>query len=220
MKATVKHIWKILKKLMVGFLAFLLLYALIALLLSYIPVNRSKQVENGPISLYASTNGVHVDLIVPVADMSPELKALLQPGPTVQFIGFGWGDRKFYLETPTWSDLTVYNFMNSFFWPSSSLVHVTYHERAYQNWKALSASKEQLFKLCTALQSGFKKDTVGGIIELPEMGYYHNDTFFEGAGSYTLFRTCNVWTNQKMKQADLPAVLWTPFPWPVMGRFE
>ncbi|MEO1434699.1 MAG: DUF2459 domain-containing protein [Bacteroidota bacterium] len=220
MKTTVKRVLKILKKGLIGFFAFLSIYVLIALLLSYIPVNRSKYVENGPKTLYASTNGVHVDLIVPVADMSPKFREQLQPAPEVQFIGFGWGDRKFYLETPTWGDLTVYNFMNSFFWPSSSLVHVTYHQSAFKNWEQLSASEDQVLELCAALESGFKTDEANGFTELPGKGYYDNDTFFEGAGSYTLFRTCNVWTNQKMKQAGLPAVLWTPFPWPVMGRFE
>ncbi|MEM6725187.1 MAG: DUF2459 domain-containing protein [Bacteroidota bacterium] len=220
MKGTLKRIWKILKNGFIGFFSFLGIYALIAFLLSYIPVNRSKQEENGSKTLYASSNGVHVDLILAVADMDPELRALLNPAPSVQFIGFGWGDRKFYLETPTWGDLTLYNFMNSFFWPSSSLVHVTFHKHAYKNWKQLSASEEQVVQLSQALQSGFAIDPAGRITELPGTGYSNNDTFFEGAGSYTLFRTCNVWTNQKMKQADLPAVLWTPFPWPVMRRFE
>ena len=42
-------------------------------------------------------------------------------------------------------------------------------------------------------------------------GYQHNDRFFEGRGSYHLFRTCNVWTNEAVAAAGLPAGLWAPF---------
>ena len=40
--------------------------------------------------------------------------------------------------------------------------------------------------------------------------YGKRDAFYEAKGNYSLFTTCNTWTNTGLKEAKLPACLWTP----------
>jgi hypothetical protein len=39
--------------------------------------------------------------------------------------------------------------------------------------------------------------------------YGKNDAFYEAKGSYSLFHTCNTWTNNALKSANQKAALWT-----------
>ncbi|XQC04883.1 DUF2459 domain-containing protein [Arcobacter cryaerophilus gv. pseudocryaerophilus] len=38
-----------------------------------------------------------------------------------------------------------------------------------------------------------------------------NDAFYEAIGSYSIFHTCNTWTNNLLKKASLPASFWLAF---------
>jgi len=44
---------------------------------------------------------------------------------------------------------------------------------------------------------------------------FQGSIFFEAAGTYSLFNTCNNWTSQALKQAGIGTHLWTPFTWGV-----
>ena len=104
MKA-IKKILRILGKVLLSFLGFILLYFLFALLLSRIPTNTQKLACETNCQLYASTNGIHADLILPVNQLSTVIQEQLNIRPSTTYIGIGWGDKKLYLETPTWKDL-------------------------------------------------------------------------------------------------------------------
>lgn len=215
-----KRAAKIVKTIGLLILSFLLIYFGLGLLFSIIPVNRQDLKCVSDQTLYASTNGVHVDLIIPVEQIDSSLAKMIHLDEDVQYVGFGWGDRKFYLETPEWSDLRISTVSRAFFVKSSSLVHVSYHAGRYKHWESMSVCEAQLKGLNEALKEAFYKNESGQAVELVGQGYSNQDTFFEGKGKYSLFKTCNVWTNQKMKRAEIPAVYWTPFPFPIMKRFE
>ena len=41
--------------------------------------------------------------------------------------------------------------------------------------------------------------------------YGNSDAFYDATGSYSLFHTCNSWTNNALKAAGMKASVWTPF---------
>ena len=41
--------------------------------------------------------------------------------------------------------------------------------------------------------------------------YGTSDCFYEAEGKYSLFKTCNVWTNNTLKVSGLKAAFWAPF---------
>ena len=93
----------------IGFLlGAVFLYVILGLLIPYIPVRAEKTDDAKIIELYILTNGVHTDLVVPVKskyiDWSSKLPFENTKGQKTDFdyISFGWGDKGFYLDTPTW----------------------------------------------------------------------------------------------------------------------
>ncbi|MFW3327891.1 DUF2459 domain-containing protein, partial [Aliarcobacter butzleri] len=41
--------------------------------------------------------------------------------------------------------------------------------------------------------------------------YGQNDAFYEAIGSYSIFHTCNTWTNNVLKNANLLSSKWVAF---------
>ncbi len=58
----------------------------------------------------------------------------------------------------------------------------------------------------------------GPVRLLPGKGYGYGDNFYEGAGAYRMFMTCNQWTNHTLADAGVRAVVWSPLPYGVMRR--
>ena len=84
-------------------------YIIISLILTSITVNRTELRVNNNKVVYLSTNGVHLEIIIPLNELSIELKKGLAYTQDEKYFSFGWGDENFYLNTPTWNDLTFAN---------------------------------------------------------------------------------------------------------------
>ena len=91
---------------------FISLYILCALVLSRIEVAESVCDEQ-IIECYILTNGVHTDLVLPLTNPLKDWTQVVSSSDTKskgnqhQWVAFGWGDKGFYLATPTWADLTL-----------------------------------------------------------------------------------------------------------------
>ena len=93
--------------------------------------------------VYLRSNGVHVDFVLPYSSLSPELKKLNEPSDIASYISFGWGDKNFYLNTPTWSDLTLKTTLKALFWKSETLIHLTRYSQTESTWKKIPISMQQ-----------------------------------------------------------------------------
>ena len=78
----------------------------------------------------------------------------------------GWGDRGFYLETPTWADLKASTALAAMFWPSGTVVHVTARREPAPSDQATRVvlTGEQYRVLCDAVAESF----AGGGAPQPE----------------------------------------------------
>jgi hypothetical protein len=80
---------------------------------SLLPVNRGWEEPEQGTTVYLRSNGIHVDLVMPANAQGLDWRKLLPPRDVrqapaeVRWYGFGAGERRVYLETPTWSDLTL-----------------------------------------------------------------------------------------------------------------
>ncbi|MEN0045609.1 MAG: DUF2459 domain-containing protein [Bacteroidota bacterium] len=214
-----RKIFRSIGKILLSLLGLILLYFLLALLLSHIPTNTQKLNCETKYQLYASTNGIHADLILPIEQLSPVFREQLNVKPTTAYIGFGWGDKKFYLETPTWSDLKFSTAMQAMFWKSETAMHITYYTRASRNWKSLEICKNQNEDLNQFIIDSFEQQEDESFIWTSE-GYGHYDEFYEANGSYSCLKTCNVWVNQALKQAEVKTPVWSPFDKGILRYFE
>ena len=199
-----------------------LAYALAGFGLALIPVNADFRDAPEGVEVFLVSNGIHVDFLVPAVtpekDWSREIHRADFRGAGESFtrILLGWGNRRFYLETPTWADLKLSTVAGAVFWPSATAVHAQ-----YADWRPAAedpSSRRVVLeraayrKLCDFIEGSFRKDAAGGIELIPGKGYGPDDNFYEGAGSYHAFSTCNLWTNRGLKAAGVRTALWSPFP--------
>lgn len=111
-------------------LILLAIYGLIALL-GYIPVNNDFEPAAEGVEIFVTSSSVHADIIVPIEVGDVNWRKRL---PADSFSGdtsrathavLGWGDKGFYIETPTWGDLKVSTAANALLWPSGCCLHAS-----------------------------------------------------------------------------------------------
>ncbi|MCA1967452.1 MAG: TIGR02117 family protein [Flavobacterium sp.] len=211
---------KIIKKLLkyiVIFILSLVTYLLIVTLLSFISVNEDLVENQKEIPIYILTNGVHTDIVLPIKnehhDWSNQLKfkETKSKDTTYQYVALGWGDKGFYLETPTWADLKTSTALKAVSGLSSSAMHVTFYKNLKENQscKKIQISLENYKKLIAFINESFQIKS-GDFLKIETDAFYgKHDVFYEANGSYSLFYTCNSWANQALKAANQKAALWT-----------
>ncbi len=202
------------KKISKWILAFFLIpvvYLLVSLILTFIPVNNEEEYTEKNKSIYLNSNGVHLSIIIPKNQIDLKLLNGLIYFENDNYFSFGWGDKNFYLNTPNWSDLTFNNAFKALFINSSSLIHLTRYSTTSNDWTEIKVSQNQLNKINQYIYKTFYFDTLDKKVVLNNKGYSNNDDFYEALGSFSCFKTCNSWVNSGLKDSNIKACLWTPF---------
>lgn len=214
---------KIVKK-AVKWIFYLLLipitYLLISLVLTAITVDRKDTETSLSKSIFLSTNGIHLDIILPTKNTDSSLVSGIDHTQTVNYLAFGWGDENFYLNTPTWGDLTFKNGFGALFLKSSTLVHVTRYQNKRSDWIEIKVTEKELKKINHYLNETFFTNENGEKILLKDQGYTATDDFYKANGSYTCFNTCNSWVNAGFKKSGLKSCYWTPFDFGLMNKYK
>jgi uncharacterized protein (TIGR02117 family) len=218
--------WRWCRRLLFALIAPPLLYFLAGLALGYLPSGGSYEpVENG-VAIWVVTNGVHLSLELPSEAAGFDWRMKLGETPADPWrdgsrtVLVGHGDRAFYLNVPEWSDLSVGVALSAMLWPSPCAMHFSYFSRPPEpgpERRRLTISEESYRRLAQHVESFLQRDQAGVPLLIPNAGYFKSgaDEFFEAKGSYHLFYTCNTWVAAALKEAGLPAPVWTPFDFPV-----
>lgn len=219
MNRTVKKTLKITALAAGGFIAFAGLYLLAAYSLSHI-ATKKEAVTRPEVPIFILTNGVHTDIVVPVkfegTDWSREVKYTNTIGKdsAVTYIAFGWGDKGFYLNTPTWAQLKFSVAFKAATGLSTSAIHATFYKDLTEGagCRRIWISKAQYARLVAYIQNSFKTDATGHVINISTTANYNDhDAFYDAKRRYNLFYTCNTWANNALKAAGQKACVWTPF---------
>jgi len=141
-------------------------------------------------TIYLHDNGRHVDIILPTTDNT--------------FISYGWGSKTFYLDVPTWDDLTFRACFNATRTENETLMHVTNNIIRKNDWIGIPVTKWQLDSLNSNILSSFKLDSEGFNQKVAD-GYGSNDTFYKAHGEYGWYYTCNTWANEMLKESGMYA---------------
>ncbi len=190
-------------------------YVLLSFLLAMIPVGGGAKKSKKSHTLWVSNNGVHTDLIFSLADLPPSLREQLPWAETYGYVAFGWGDKGFYLDTPTWAELSPTVAIRAMLLPSPTAMHVTGYRAVDSRWASVRITREQLNILFTHITETFAEKA--GKIQLIEgESYGEDDHFYEAHGNYSAIVTCNVWVNRALKKADIKTGLWAPSSWGIM----
>jgi uncharacterized protein (TIGR02117 family) len=202
-----------------------LAYLVCALLLGLLPIHadwRPTPLEQGGVPVWLRTNGVHADLVLPAGqphDLTREfpraalIDAAREPSvPPFAWIAFGWGDRGFYLNTPTWADLDAGTAWRALTAQGPSAMHVEYVRRPQDyDTRLLWLSADEYLQLVAYVRAGFERDPAGAPIRIDHPGYFATDAFYEGIGSYSPVLTSNEWVRRGLAQAGVRTARWAPF---------
>jgi uncharacterized protein (TIGR02117 family) len=200
------------------FLLTLIAYGLLVTLMSFVTVNdKETAIDEPKVAIFILSNGVHTDIVVPVKndsyDWSKQIKFehTKSKDSTAKYLAMGWGDRGFYLETPTWADLKVSTALKAATGLSSSALHTTFYKTMKEDayCKKIQISTLEYQKLILFIHESFKTKSGSTIKIETDAVYGKNDIFYEAKGSYSLFYTCNSWANQALKSANQKAALHT-----------
>ncbi len=206
--------------------AFPLLYFGAALVGGLIPANAAwKQAERG-VTIFVRTNGVHTWLMLPAEAAGIDWRPLApvahirDPRYGGNYLAIGYGNRDFYLNTPTWSDLSPRTAIAAAFGRGPSLVHVEHeHDPAPNEWQQpIMLSEEEYRKLAAHIRKSFDFDPGGRTKPLLGRGYGPADIFYEGRGPYNAYRTCNEWTGEALRASGVKTGIWTPLSESIMLR--
>jgi uncharacterized protein (TIGR02117 family) len=208
-------------------LALPILYFLAALVLGAVPANRGWSEAEAGVKIFVRTNGVHTWILVPKVTEDMDWRPLV-PGEHVRdkgwgagnYVALGYGNRTFYLETPTWGDLSMKNAFLAAFGRGRSLMHADHdHDpQAGEDQRPITLSREEYRRLVAFARASFQRDSRGRTIPLIGRGYGGSDMFYEAVGPYSAFYTCNSWTGRALREAGVKTGLWTPLSQSIMWR--
>lgn len=200
------------------FLGIPIFYSLMAYLLGHLSINNDFKQDVKGIEIFVKSNGAHTDFIVPVKNEVYDWQTLASTDHTVakdtnvHFVALGWGDKGFFLETPTWGDLKFSTAFKALFALSTSAMHVEFRSKApklSESCKSIKISPEQYQQLVNYVTNSFTKDSNGQVIPIANAHYDKHDAFYEAKGSYHLFKTCNEWTRKGLSTAGVRCSCWS-----------
>jgi uncharacterized protein (TIGR02117 family) len=217
---------KIAKSSFLTLLGMIATYSFAAVLGAFIPANPRWSEPLDGVTIYVATNGYHTGILLPVSAQGADLSLLFRPtdlpdpDTAGNYLLFGWGDREFYLETPTWADLKPTTASTALMGSGSTLLHVDHVRSPDDVFEArpLRMSPEEYALLIAEIKRFVRTGNDG----YPEAlrGYGAQDVFYPSSGTYSLFQTCNVWTSDRLAAAGVKVGLWTPFSGGVMRWFQ
>lgn len=204
----------------VQFVLLLLALYLLAALVGLIPVNNGFEPTAGGVEVMVTSTAIHSDLVLPVRD---EVIDWTQHLPTGDFAGdvggarhvaFGWGNKEFYVNTPTPADMKVGTVLGALFWSPASCMHVhLWGERDIPaGTRRVTISREQYRRLVEYVLGSFRRDAGGRFSRVAGAAYGRDDAFYDAHGSYHALNTCNCWTGRGLKAAGVRAGWFTPLP--------
>lgn len=195
--------------------ALLLAYPVAGLMGGIIPANRAWTEPERGIPLYVESNGIHVGIVLPKVaagvDLRGEFPARDLRDPrfgAYDHLSVGWGERDFYLGTPTWADLKLSTVLAAAAGSTRTLLHVDHvpAPRPDGAIRRVIVRPHEYRRLVAYIRASRRP----GGEHLP--GYYRYDAFYDAYGRYSAAHTCNGWVGDALRFAGIRTGAWTPFP--------
>jgi len=201
------------------------LYLTAALAGSLIPVNRRWAEPPRGTTIYLADNGIHTDIIMPIESQGLDWAPLLpardfdRAEPNAGFIAFGAGERRVYLDTPTWWDIrprTIWSALAG----GDRVIHVQYVPSPYYAVRQIRLRPEEYRRLWASIRAEFALDEHGGPQKIDHPGYGPSDAFYRSNGRESALATCNNWAAARLRIAGVKTSLWPPFAQGLVWRYR
>ena len=180
------------------------------------------------IEIYVAKTGIHADVIVPVRHPIwnwQQYLSLAEIGRDAKenynYLSFGWGDRDFYMQTPTLADANPTLAARALFMPTPATMQVRGYREIPQNVevKCAEISRADYLKLQQFIRASFEVGESGEPMRLGK-GYDKSSGFYAATGDYSILRHCNTWLADGLRLADVNTPLWAWSPSAILFHFE
>jgi uncharacterized protein (TIGR02117 family) len=211
-------LWRLIRVVLATLVVAIAGYALATVAGAMIPVNAGWHQAASGVRVYVIDNGVHTDLVLPVVAEGVDWGDLVKPADLADpaqaaqsHLEFGWGNRDFYLNTPSWSAISPKLAAGALFGGGRTVLHVAHiaEPKADSHVRSVVLSPDEYRRLAAYVRASFAP---GPSVH----GYGGHDAFYEAKGGYSAIDTCNQWTAGALKAAGVRMGFWTPFPVGVM----
>jgi uncharacterized protein (TIGR02117 family) len=167
--------------------------------------------------IYVVGDITHTNIIVPVRNDVFDWGAHLNlqsvgsdAEANYQYLAFGWGEREFYMNTATPADFRWSNALRALLLINQSVLYVQGLPTAPSpdaNTRCVRLSQANYLSLMQFIHRTFEQTPTGDKIRL-QNGYTANGGFYAAKGKYSIFRTCNNWTAEGLRAAEVNTPLW------------
>ena len=210
-------------RLLSALLALPALYLVAALIGSVVPVNGSWTEPAEGTTIYIADNGIHADIIMPVKaqglDWSEFVPRSDIPSAEGQWIAFGSGEQRVYLDTPTWWDITPRTIWSALT-GGKRVMHVEYVPDPGYAVRQIRLRPEEYRRLWAAIRADFALDPHGRPKRIAHPGYGPSDAFYRAVGKESALRTCNSWAANWLRLAGVKTSAWPAFVQGLVWRYR
>ena len=212
-----------------GLLAIPVAFLIFAAVLGTIPRNWGWQEAESGVTIFIRSNGVHTWIVMPKVAHGVDWRPYSLPEHlrdarhgASDHVAIGYGNREFYLDTPTWNDLSVRTAFAAFFGNGRTLLHVEHtHAPEANEWqRPITLTADEYRRLASFVSRRFELDARGRTIPVLGRGYGRSDMFYEANGGYSFVLTCNEWTGRALRRAGVRTGVWTPLEQSIMWRLD
>ena len=203
-------------RLLTALLALPAFYLVAALVGSLAPVNRGWSEPAAGTTIYIADNGVHADIVMPVDAQGLDWAPLIPrsdfaaPPADARWIAFGSGERRVYLNTPTWWNVTPRTIWSALA-GGRRVMHVEYVPSPSYAIREIRLRPEEYRRLWATIRADFALDSRGSPQRIDHPGYGPADAFYRATGKANAIRTCNAVVADWLRLAGVKTSLWPPF---------
>lgn len=122
-----------------------------------------------------------------------------------RYVKVGWGDRRIFLETRTWGELKMEDFLRAFFGLNPTVLRVDFLDELPEGAKRLEVGRDQIEILKDHVRGSFR-----GVPIVRRSEDYQGGVFYESDLSYNCFTNCNNWVNKGLWLAEVTNRVWSP----------
>lgn len=199
-----------------------LAYVAAAFTLGSIPTNAGRRAPATGVTIWVESGPIHAGLVVPKVAGGVDWRRFAPSGDLgdpghgrFDHLAIGWGERGFYLGTPTWRELRAATVLHAIAGSDETLLHVEHVAQpiAGEDERPVVLTVGEYRRLAAFIVASRRP----GGRRWP--GYGANDVFYQARGRYGLGHTCNGWTGDALRVAGVRIGWWTPLPATVSGWF-
>lgn len=172
-------------------------------------------ISEGPVRVGLLVGPIHTDLLIP---LTPEVRSRFGfaaaggvpvGDPRAEWIVVGWGALQFYTTAGTWGDITAGALLRGVTGDRSVLrLDALGRIDDFGDVAFVAMDEVTLLRLADRIAA----EVAPGVPPVDHPGFTRTDSFWPAAGRFDIFRTCNVWLGEVLREAGVAWGRWTPTP--------